>query len=227
MSDNAAGAVPLLGDIPLQSVQRIEHRLDGGFDPVRIPGLTGELQHNTGRLSHEIHISGNLFGEDAAGQLESLQQAAGAGEELTFAADVTSALELQKVVISHFRAVEVAAQPNTWHYQIGLRESPPLPPPVQVQGFGGLDDFGLGDLGFDTDILGDLQDLAGDVAGALDDALGLLDSLGALADLAALSDLGGLGGFLAPMEEPVNQTSGLGDSLNNALGDLGEAFSTD
>lgn len=221
MSENAADAVPLLGDISLRSVQRIEHRLDGGFQAVRIPGLSGELQQRVGRLSHEIVITGTLFGSEAAGQLETLQQAAGDGEELTFAADITTALELQNVVITHFRAVEVAARPNTWHYEIGLRESPPLPPPAQVQGFGGLDDFGLGDLGFDTDIVGDLQDLAGDVAGAVDDALGVLDSLGALADL------GSLGGFLSPMDEPVDDAANLGDDLNGALGDLGGAFNSD
>jgi len=218
MTDNAANAVPLLGDISLQYVQRIEHRLDGGFTSTRIPGLAGTLQQTIGRHSHEILIAGTLFGSEAAAQLETLQQAVAANEELTFAADITSALELQKVVITHFCAVESAGQPNTYHYEIALRESPPLPPPAQVTGFGGLDDFGLGDLGFDTDILGDLQDLAGEIAGAVDDALGVIDALG------AFGDLGSLGGFLQPMEAPIQQSAGVGASLTNALGDLGSAF---
>ncbi len=221
MSENAANAVPLLGDISLQSIQRIDHRLDGGFDPIRIPGLAGELQQRIGRLSHEIFLTGTLFGAEAAGQLETLQQAAAAGDELTFAADITSALELQKVVITRFRAVEVAAQPHTWFFEIALRESPPLPPPAQVSGFGGLDDFGLGDLGFDTDLLGELTDLAGDIASAVDSALGVLDALGSLANL------GSLGGVLQPLDQPVSSSSQLGNNLNGALGDLGSAFNSD
>lgn len=220
MTDTASNAVPLLGDISLQYVQRIEHRLDGGYVQTRIPGLAGELQQNTGRLSHEIFISGILFGSEAADQLETLQQTAADGEELTFAANIISALELQKVVISHFHVVEQSAQANTWQYELALRESPPLPPPVQVQGFGGLDDFGLGDLGFDTDIMGELQDLAGEVAGAVDDALGVLDALG------SLGNLGSVNGLLKPMDEPVKQSSSVGDNLNGALGNLGSEFNS-
>jgi hypothetical protein len=220
MTDSAANSVPLLGDISLQYVQRIEHSLDGGFAPTRIPGLAGTLQQNIGRLSHEILIAGILFGSEAPGQLETLQQAVAANEELTFAANITSALELQKVVITRFRAVEVAGRPNTYHYEIALRESPPLPPPAQVTGFGGLDDFGFGDLGFDTDILGDLADLAGEIASAVDGALGVIDALSGLADL------GGLSGFLQPMDAPIQQSASLGNDLNSALGALGSAFSS-
>ncbi len=220
MTDNAANAVPLLGDISLHYVQRMEHSLDGGFTATRIPGLAGTLQQNIGRLSHEILLAGVLFGSEATSQLETLQQAAAANAELTFAANITSALELQKVVITRFHVVEVAGQPNTYQYTIALRESPPLPPPAQVAGFGGLDDFGLGDLGFDTDILGDLQDLAGEIAGAVDDALGVIDAL------SALGNLGSLGGFLQPMDAPIQQSAGVGEHLNQALGDLGAAFNT-
>jgi hypothetical protein len=218
MTDNAANAVPLLGDIPLQHVQRIEHSLDGGFTATRIPGLAGTLQQNIGRLSHEILLMGVLFGSEAASQLETLQQAAAANEELTFAANITSALELQKVVITRFHVVEMAGHPNLYQYTIGLCESPPLPPPAQVIGFGGLDDFGLGDLGFDTDILGDLQDLAGEIASVVDDALGVIDAL------SALGDLGSLGGFLQPIDAPVQRAAGVGENLTKALDDLRSAF---
>ena len=218
MTETASNAVPLLGDISLQYVQRLEHRLDGGYTQTRIPGLAGELQQNTGRLSHQIYISGTLFGSEAASQLETLQQTAANGEELTFAANIASALELQKVVISHFRVVELAAHANTWQYELALQESPPLPPPAQVQGFGGLDDFGLGDLGFDTDIMGDLQDFAGEVAGAVDDALGVLDALGSLGNLDSVN------GLLQPMDEPVKESSSVGGNLSGALNDLGSEF---
>lgn len=136
MTETASNAVPLLGDISLQFVQRLEHCLNGGYTQTRIPGLAGELQQNIGRLSHQLFISGTLFGSEAASELETLQQTAANGEELTFAANIVSALELQKVVISQFRVVESAAQANNWQYEIVLQESPPLPPPAQV-GFWG------------------------------------------------------------------------------------------
>ena len=220
MNGNETRPVPLLGDISLELVQQIKHSLDGGFAATRIAGLPGELQQRSGRPSHRIHISGVLFGEEAASQLATLQEAAESGEELTFAADITGALDLQQVVITSFQAAEVAGQPNSFAYEITLAESPPLPPPAQIESFGGLDDFGLGDLGFDTDILGDLEDLAGDIAGAIDDALDLIDQLGALVNLDGLE----LGGFLQPMEDSANAVSDIGSGLGDATRSLTEAF---
>ncbi|MCP4992267.1 MAG: hypothetical protein GY934_00565 [Gammaproteobacteria bacterium] len=220
MTETASNSIPLLGDISLQYVQRIEHRQNNGYTQTRIPGLPGELQQNIGRLSHHIFISGTLFGTEASTQLETLQQTAASGEELTFAANIVSALELQKVVITQFRAIESAEYPNTWQYELTLQESPPLPPPAQVQGFGGLDNFGLGDLGFDTDIMDDLADLAGEVAGAVDDALGILDALG------NLGDLGSVNGLLKPVDEPVKKSASMGENLTDSLSDLGSAFNT-
>ena len=99
-------------------------------------------------------------------------------------------------------------------------ESPPLPPPAQVSAFGGLDDFGVGDLGFDTDILGDLEDLAGDIAGAVDDALNVIDQLGALSNLDGLS----VDGVLQPLEAPISGLAEAGDELASAATDLISAF---
>jgi hypothetical protein len=217
--------VPLLGDVSLEFVQDIQHSLDGGFAATRIANLPGELQQRSGRPSHRILITGVLFGESAADQLSLLQEAAANGEELTFAADITTALDLQKVVITGFRAVEQAGESGRFAYQVALAESPPLPPPVEVSGFGfgGLDDFGLGDLGFDTDILGDLADLAGDIAGAVNDALDVLDALSALANL---GDLGGLGGVFDPLTQPVDKVGGIANELTSSIARLSEAFTS-
>jgi hypothetical protein len=217
--------IPLLGDVALDYVQAIEHSLDGGFVPTAIANLPGDLQQRSSRRSHRIHIAGVLFGEGAADQLSSLQTAATEGEELSFAADISTALELQNVVITDFQAAEVAGEPGRYFYRLSLAESPPLPPPVEVSGFGfgGLDDFGLGDLGFDTDILGDLTDLAGDIAGAVSDAMDVLDTLSALANI---GDLGGIGGVFDPLNEPVAKVGQIAQDLTGAVGRMGEAFSS-
>src|SRR3989440_2085669 len=193
--------VPLIGDISLEMVQRIDHVLDAGFVPTRIAGLAGELQQRSGRPSHRIRISGILSGEGVGEQIKKLQEAAQTGDEQTFAADITKALDLQKVVITSFRATESAGVPGRYEYEVAVAESPPLPPPAELSGFGGLDDFGLGDLGIDPGVLGDIENLAGDVASAVDKAAGAVEALGALANLASS---GGL------------NFSGLLDPLNNA-----------
>ncbi len=213
--------VPLLGSISLNSVQRVEHSLDSGFASTPIAGLPGELQQRANRLSHRIRIQGTLFGDAAADDLKALQQAAEKGEEITFSADITQALELQKVVLVGFSAVEIAGQPNLFRYDVSLTESPPLPPPAQVSGFGGLDDFGLGDFGFDTDILGDIAGLAGDVANAVNDALAVVDALSALTNLDGLD----LGNFLKPMSDSAGRVTSIGGNVQKAFGGLSKAFS--
>jgi hypothetical protein len=217
--------IPLLGDISLQYVQHVEHSLDAGFASSRIAGLEGELQQRSGRPSHHIRIEGVLIGETTRDDLGTLQTAAQTGAELTFAADITSALDLQKVVIRSLQDYESAGRPNQIHYHIELAESPPLPPPAEVSGFGGLDEFGLGDLGIDTGMLGDLQDLAGDIASAAEQALGAVEALGALASLAASGGLD-FGGMLEPLNGTVDNMRNVASSFQDATRSLGGLFSS-
>jgi len=212
--------VPLLGGISLEMVQRIEHSLDGGFADTQIPGLDGELQQRTSRRSHRIFIRGVLSGDAAADELKKLQDAAAAGAELDFSSDITSALDLQKVVIAELRSSESAGEPNRFDYALSLVESPPLPPPAQLSSFGGLDDFGVGDLGFDTDILGDLAGMAGDIAGAVDAAMSAIDTLSALAG-GALN----VGSILEPMQNATGKLAAIAPQMQQAMSGLSEAFS--
>jgi hypothetical protein len=216
--------IPLLGDISLELVQTIEHDLDGGFASLPIAGLDGELQQRTSRPSHRIRIAGVLAGDGAADQLAKLQIAAANGEELTFAANIVSALALQKIVITGFRAAEAAGRPDRLGYELELAESPPLPPPAVLEGFGGLDDFGLGDLGFDPgalgNVLGDLEDLAGEVAGAVDAVLDAVEALEALSNLDGLS----ADGLLGPITGAVGKFGDAGKGFGGALTTLKDAF---
>jgi len=208
--------IPLLGDISLDSIQEIRHDLHGGFVPTPIVGLAGDLQQRTNRRSHRIEITGLLFGDAPADKLKTLQDAASKGTELTFSSDITKALDLQKVVITEFIANERAGEPGRYSYRVSLAESPPLPPPAQVSGFGGLDDFGLGNLGFDTSPLGDLQNLAGNVANAVNGALNVVNALSALGNLDGLS----ISGVLDPLNNSVSKVSNIGSSLKNAMSSL-------
>jgi hypothetical protein len=101
-----------------------------------------------------------------------------------------------------------------------LTESPALPPPAEVSAFGGLDDFGVGDMGFDPGALADMASGIMDQAGALMDAVdavaGAIDQLSALA---ALGDLGSLGN---PAQPVVDALAGLSDKAK-ALGNISTA----
>jgi hypothetical protein len=212
--------VPLLGDIALTSVQHITHSLDAGFVGSRIVGLAGELQQRAGRPSHDLYLAGVLFGDDAAATLGTMQQAAQTGDELTFSADITKALDLQKVVIRHLKAEQMAGEPARIRYEIELRESPPLPPPAEVSAFGGLDGFGLGDLGIDAGALGEIIDKAGEIAAAVETAM---DAVSALGDIAGIVD--GFDGLMEPIQGTVEGAKKLGEDFREATRKFGQAFS--
>ncbi|GIG64553.1 hypothetical protein [Phytomonospora endophytica] len=217
---------PLLGDLTLDAVQHIEHLLDGGHTSTPITGLDGELQQRTGRPSHRIVLRGEIFGADAADRLGGIQTAAAEGAELTFAADIATALELQKVVVTRLHVVAVAGHTDRYGYELHLAESPELPPPAELSGFGGLDGLGgLGDLGFGDlgGVLDDIGELAGQVAGAVDQAMAAVEAVQALA---ALADLGlpDPSGLLAPLSGPVTAVGEAAAVMGEAATALGEAF---
>lgn len=220
MTEPTARPMPLLGDIALTAVQRVDQHLDAGFHDVPVLGLAGHAQQRSGRPSHRISIAGVLSGPSALDDLAALQALTTAGSETTFAADIVTALDLQSVVVTRLEAVEAAGRPGTVEFRLELAESPPLPPPAQLSGFGGLDDFGLGDLGFDTDLLGELGDLAGDLADAVDSALDAVDALGALAGLADLD----YDGLLDPVNDVSASLDEVGGRLGAAVGTLSELF---
>lgn len=212
--------MPLLGDTTLVAIQHIAQTVSAGFRDLPVLGLAGHAQQRSGRPSHRITVTGVLTGETAVDDLAALQDLAVSGEETTFAADIVTALDLQQVVVTRFDASERAGLPGIVEYRLEVVESPPLPPPAQLAAFGGLDDFGLGDLGFDTDILGELSDLAGDIAGAVDAALDAVAALDALAGLADFS----FEGILDPANRVSTSVTRVADGLQSGVRALGELF---
>lgn len=216
-----APPLPLVGDISLTSVQQMDHVMSAGFQRLPVPGLDGDVLQRAGRGSHHIWIRGLFSGDTAMADLGALQQLVSDGDEVPFSADITVALELERVVVADLRAQEVAGTANLVGYEICLVESPPLPPPAEVSGFGGLDDFGAGDLGFDADIMGDLSELADDAAGAVNAVMDAADQLSALASLGSID----VGGPLQPLSDAVGNVgqaskafAGISASLTSLLG---------
>lgn len=219
-------ATPMIDDVQLSAVQWIHEETEQDYARQRVAGLEGTLHQRLGRRSHRVTLAGLLVSETAGDDLKTLQEKATSGEEVTFSADITTALAVEKMVIESFTAHQTIGSPNQFSYTVALAESPPLPPPAEVEPFGGLGDFGLGDLGFDPgalgDVLGEITDRAGAITGALDAAL---DAAQALSGLAGLADIGDIGNPLAPITDKVRElgdvgpaVTGLADGLRDLIG---------
>jgi hypothetical protein len=195
-------AVPTIDDIQLDPVLVIRQRTRARIDSTPVVGLAGDVQQRLGRASHEVELRGLIHGEDALDKLDTLQDKLIAGDEVDFTADITTALEIAKMVVIEAEFEELAGHPNRFEYRLVLRESPPLPEPASLAPFGGLEGF---DTGFDTDLLGDIADIAGDLQGAMEMLGDVMSGLEALAGLAGLD----AGNPLQPMQD---QAGSLGDS---------------
>jgi len=133
-----------------------------------VPGLAGDLQQDLGSDALTIQLTGSLHGDEARDTfLEALREQFRIGAPVPFVADITTATEVEEVMIVGLDVSEVADASDSFHYRITLREyvEPPAPP-------GLLDDLG-------ADLLPDLSDLAG----TLLDGLDLPNLLGVVPDI--------------------------------------------
>ena len=71
----------------------------------------------------------------------------------------------------------------------------------------------------------DLEDLAGDIASAAEQALGAVEALGSLASLAASGGLD-FGGMLEPLNSTVDNMRTVASSFQQATRSLGDLFSS-
>ena len=130
--------VPMIDDIELQAVQTLRQETVADFARQRVAGLDGTLHQKLGRRSHRVLITGLLVPDSATDDLKKLQDKAKSGTEVTFTADITSALEIDKMVIESFVAEQGVGPTGQYGYANALAESQPLPPPAEVSSFGGL-----------------------------------------------------------------------------------------
>ena len=213
---------PMIDDIELKATQSVRQETDQAFARHQVAGLDGTVHQKLGRRSHRVLLSGLLVAETAADDLKTLQEKAAAGAEVTFTADITTALEVEHMVIESLAVEQQIGTGVQYAYTFQLAESPPLPPPAELSPFGGLDDFGIGDLGFDPGALGDLAGDIADQAGAAIDAVdSALDAVEGLASLASLADLGSLSNPLTPLTDAADELASVGAEVSEALGQLG------
>jgi hypothetical protein len=199
----------MIDDIQLKAVQYIRQETDQDFTRQKVAGLAGTLHQKLGRASHRVVLTGFLLPATATDDLKQLQDKASSGDEVTFTADITTALSVDRMVIESFRAEQHVGPQGQIAYCIALAESPPLTP------FGGLGGFGLGDLGFDPGALGgvlnDIQNVAGAAMQAADSALSAVEKLSALA---SLGDLANVGNPVKPVVDKVGELGSLGSAVS-------------
>ena len=191
---------PVIGGWEVPRIERIETRERRRLARLPVPGLLGDLQQDLGTASLAVEITGSLQGDEARDDfLGSIREQFRAGEPVSFVADITTATELEQVLIEELEVEEVNEIAGSFRYRIVLREyvEPPEPPPA-------IDDLGL-DLG------AELDDLA---------ALGL-DGL-KLPDL--LGDIPSFGDPVAPVQPALEGVKAATAQIPSLLDGLKEKF---
>ncbi|MBI3350421.1 MAG: hypothetical protein HY020_24885 [Burkholderiales bacterium] len=167
---------PMLGDYEMPRIERIHAVERRRLSRFSVPGLAGELQQDLGHDSLAVEIVGSLQGDDARdGFLSEIRQRYQAGDPLAFVADITSATQLDQVLIEALEVSEHNEWAGAFQYRLVLRQyvEPPEPPtPIDELGAGLDADLDLlAALGLDglelPDLLGVVPDLGDPVAPVL------------------------------------------------------------
>lgn len=191
---------PLISDWPVPSIEHIralEHRR---LAVLPVPGLAGDLHHDLGVSSVVVEIVGSVHGDEARDELlSSLRAPFLAGEPVDFVADITTATELEQVLIEALEVSE-ANDGTGARYRVVLRQYvEPPPPPTPI------DDLGA-DLGPELDAL----------AGLGLDGLELPGLVGAIPDLADPTP---------PIRQALDGVKAATAPLSDLLGGLGDRLS--
>lgn len=138
---------PILGNIELQQVQKIEIEEDQVFTQHSIPALEGDFFQGLGRRSSWVKLSGVLTGAEVQAGLQALRDQFRAAQPVDFVADIATATKVSQVIIEEMGVRELAGKPARFEYAFTLREyipapvppreipppPPPPPPPLQSQ----------------------------------------------------------------------------------------------
>lgn len=132
---------PMLGDIELQQVQRIDSDQDQLLVRHAVPALEGDFLQGLGRRATVFVLDGVLTGPEVADGITSLREKFHAAEPVSFAADIATATRIDQVLIEAMDVREIAGHALRFEYSFLLREfippptprreTPPPPPPPQ------------------------------------------------------------------------------------------------
>jgi len=130
---------PILGDLELAQVQRIETEGDQLLVQHRVPALEGDFLQGLGRRGSRIALTGVLSGAESREGLKKLREKFKAAAPVSFVSDIASATKVDQVLIEEMEVRDLAGKPERFEYTFVLREHTPPPaeqkeppPPVPV-----------------------------------------------------------------------------------------------
>jgi outer membrane protein OmpA-like peptidoglycan-associated protein len=119
---------PMLGEVELQLVQKIDTDEDQVLVQHGVPALEGDFLQGLGRRAERVTLTGVLTGPESGDGLKTLREKFRAAEPVSFVADIASATQVDKVLIEEMGVRELAGKPERFEYALTLREF--LPPPL-------------------------------------------------------------------------------------------------
>lgn len=121
---------PMIGEYEVPGIERIGSLERRHLVAIDVPGLAGTYHQDHGAAAARIVIEGSLAGDEAReGFLAALREKLAAGEPVDFVADITTATEIEKVLIADLDVEELAGSADTFRYAISLVEYTEPPPP--------------------------------------------------------------------------------------------------
>lgn len=186
---------PMIGSWEVPNIEQIATLEQRRLAVLAVPGLAGDLHHDLGSSSLVVEIAGSVHGDAARDELlTELRTPFISGDPLDFVADITTATELEQVVIESLEVSEGHGDHDA-RYRVVLRQYvEPPPPPSPIDGLGadllpeldalaglGLDGLELPALVGDVPALADptppIREALAGVASALEPLSGMLDGL--------------------------------------------------
>lgn len=124
-------AKPMLDDVELQHVQKVEAEDEQVLAQHGVPALEGDFLQDLGRRVTRFTLAGVMTGTESGEKLKTLRLKFRNAEPVSFVADIATATTVGKVLIEEFGVRELAGKPARFEYQLTLREFLPPPEPEQ------------------------------------------------------------------------------------------------
>ena len=122
-------AKPILDDLELEQVQKVEAEEQESVTQHDVPALEGDFLQDLGRRAVRITLNGVLTGPDAGDGLKQLREKFQNTQPVSFVTDIATATSVGQVLIEALDIREVAGKPERFEYGIAIREFIPPPPP--------------------------------------------------------------------------------------------------
>jgi outer membrane protein OmpA-like peptidoglycan-associated protein len=123
---------PVLDDLELELVQKIDSEQDQDLVQTGVPGLDGDFLASNGRRATRFTLIGVVAGDEAGEGLKKLREKFAIAEPVPFVSDIATATKVDKVLIEEMGVRELAGRPSRFEYSFTLREFKPAPPPVII-----------------------------------------------------------------------------------------------